>query len=1004
MMKKRIIAIVAVFAMSLCGFALAACSDNTEKYAVTYNANGGYFADIGTSIRYEKVEKGGYATGDDWKEDKRPTPNDATLEFKGWGVSSDSKTVIKLNAYPIMSDTEFFAIWGKEEPPTAQHAVTFYYNYEGSQTDVFTTKYVDNAAAVEAPSPAPSRGEAYTFDGWFTQAEGGSLYNFSAAVTSNLSLYAHWTEVTVDPGEPQIIAIQISQQPTKTEYVKGQAFNKAGLIVRALYSGGKAPTTLSSTDYTVSTPDMSVIGPQTVTVSYDNDGTTLTDTFTINIVEKAVTSLVIGGDLKNKQQEVGAVFNPAGLTFTAHYNDGDTKKLDVSDITFASTLLDETGAFTDEGEAQITATYDGVTSATKTYVTVYKPEETKYNVEFMKNNTVYANSITGMPATQRVVENEMAKQPTAPKLKGFTFGGWYTDAACTTAFSFTRAITANTKLYAKWEAIIYTVDYKLNGGENNRGNRNSYSANLDGEFESVDLLDPSKGHNEFGGWFFDKEYETSTTALSYSNVTEYAVKDGTTYTVTLYAKFTPEEYAIAYEWGAANNTDYKAEFVDGYTAPAKYTYGEGVDLPDADDVKITVLKAGEAVEFNFLGWYIKGDATKTHITSIPSTAFDKKTVVADIVQAAAYNFTYDYNYTGSTATVKKVIKDGYASALSSAPTRAGYTFDKWYTTKEGGTEFDFENTPITQNTTVYAGWTAIEYTVSYIGLPTGTTNGNATKYTVEDGENGTVTLEDPTDLPDGYRFFGWYSDNKYKTEKTVIVPADIASADEKVITVYAKCNNLYTVTFNENIIEAAVTDMPADIEGVTYGDGIESPTKTPACANYTFGGWYVDKECTTEWIFTDGEGTATLVKPTADDNYKCEVYAKWIENPDSGVYLFGTPNGSDIHHTDIADYKVEVTEEGGVKTYTIGNLDLEVGTSFKLINYTQSTGDMTWIPAAATVVVHPQAGMTVSKTSDGNYKVGAVSIENATLTLVVSNGRADFTLEIEGGYIGLRAP
>ena len=45
---------------------------------------------------------------------------------------------------------------------------------------------------------APTR-DGYTFAGWFTESSGGSQWNFSTAVTKNMTLYAQWTEITPDP-------------------------------------------------------------------------------------------------------------------------------------------------------------------------------------------------------------------------------------------------------------------------------------------------------------------------------------------------------------------------------------------------------------------------------------------------------------------------------------------------------------------------------------------------------------------------------------------------------------------------------------------------------------------------------------------------------------------------------------------------------------------------------------------------------------------------------------
>ena len=59
------------------------------------------------------------------------------------------------------------------------------------------------------------------------------------------------------------------------------------------------------------------------------------------------------------------------------------------------------------------------------------------------------------------------EKPQDPTRKGYTFGGWYTDAACTDGreFDFSDSQTqvrADITLYAKWTADVYQVDYHLN--------------------------------------------------------------------------------------------------------------------------------------------------------------------------------------------------------------------------------------------------------------------------------------------------------------------------------------------------------------------------------------------------------------------------------------------------------------------------------------------------------------------------------------------------------------
>ena len=61
-------------------------------------------------------------------------------------------------------------------------------------------KYANSGMTVGSPTTNPTK-EGYTFAGWFTKTSGGSQWNFSTAVTKNMTLYAQWTPVA-EPEEP----------------------------------------------------------------------------------------------------------------------------------------------------------------------------------------------------------------------------------------------------------------------------------------------------------------------------------------------------------------------------------------------------------------------------------------------------------------------------------------------------------------------------------------------------------------------------------------------------------------------------------------------------------------------------------------------------------------------------------------------------------------------------------------------------------------------------------
>ena len=81
----------------------------------------------------------------------------------------------------------------------------------------------------------------------------------------------------------------------------------------------------------------------------------------------------------------------------------------------------------------------------------------KGNGERLKRFTVTFNANgkdAELPASQRVKQGHLAIEPSAkPTCAGFTFAGWYKDAACTQAWDFAKdVVTADVTLYAKWSA------------------------------------------------------------------------------------------------------------------------------------------------------------------------------------------------------------------------------------------------------------------------------------------------------------------------------------------------------------------------------------------------------------------------------------------------------------------------------------------------------------------------------------------------------------------------
>lgn len=68
---------------------------------------------------------------------------------------------------------------------------------------------------------------------------------------------------------------------------------------------------------------------------------------------------------------------------------------------------------------------------------------------------------------QTTAANGSIAKPADPTREGYTFAGWYTDEACTEAYDFNVAVTADMTLYAKW--IKNAVNPGGNGGSGSAG-------------------------------------------------------------------------------------------------------------------------------------------------------------------------------------------------------------------------------------------------------------------------------------------------------------------------------------------------------------------------------------------------------------------------------------------------------------------------------------------------------------------------------------------------------
>lgn len=113
----------------------------------------------------------------------------------------------------------------------------------------------------------------------------------------------------------------------------------------------------------------------------------------------------------------------------------------------------------------------------------------KFEVTFDSNGGPSIDSVN-------VLKGDSVNKPTDPVREGYVFGGWFIKLDDTNSYDFSKGVTSNLTLIAKWIKIsnIITVTFDSNGGS-------SVSATSFNEGEEVSLPTPTRSGYTFLGWY-----------------------------------------------------------------------------------------------------------------------------------------------------------------------------------------------------------------------------------------------------------------------------------------------------------------------------------------------------------------------------------------------------------------------------------------------------------------------------------------------------------------------
>lgn len=393
----------------------------------------------------------------------------------------------------------------------------------------------------------------------------------------------------------------------------------------------------------------------------------------------------------------------------AKYNDKDGGKVKVQCGEYSEDFTPESSVLEFDGKSFTsyeTNTFTISTTAKRAYVK---------SIEFLYNNAetctvAYydgADVISTFTVDKGTTLDETSK-PANPEKEGYVFAGWYTNVDLTDKYNFDLPVTADLKLYAKFEESVAV------------------------ETQTVTFMKDA-----------ETLFDTS------------VVKKGNTVGVP------------------AEPTN------DGYS---------------------------------FAGWYTDVKCTTAYDFNLP--------VNTDITLYAKWLAKYTVSFDtdgGSTVESKTVVTGNKATKPAVNPTKKGYNFVGWYTDNTYTTEFDFENTIITDNTTIYAKFedTSIirlnGYTFNKIstleGLTTGyyviggyISNSNEYKYMISD-MNTTKSFKSSDNPTEFYEIKLKGNSVTIKNSKNMY----IISNTEKSVSLSEKEKTIFTPVVNADGFKLKVT-------------------------------------------------------------------------------------------------------------------------------------------------------------------------------------------------------
>ncbi len=501
------------------------------KTTVTFNLNGGK---IGSSSSAKTVEvfENSLITSE-----LVPEPVNTGYEVAGWCRDPECATA----PWDFDKDTvtQAITLYAKWEP-TIYYRVTFK-DYEDSIISEQEVAY--NKPAVQPEDPTR---EGHTFKGWYTAKSGGSKFSFTTGIKEDKVIYAQWTineyKVTFEKNGG---TVTITPNPKTVKY--GESCTEPTDPKKTGYDFGGWYSTPDFSGKPWNFTDDKVKGDMTLYAKWTTSKYTVTFILATSAAGAAMPEAVAVEHGERISEPAGPEAAEETYKFIGWYTSSTGTTL----FDFEQPIIKD--------DTKVYAKYSNLTSGKI------------YRIQFN------ANGHGSAPAAKtQLAKGDKISQP-IPTATGYTFGGWYRDAACSEGQKWdfdTDTVAKSQILYAKWTINSYTLSFDSQGGSDIALQTVQYKE------KAMAPANPTKEGYDFGGWYKEAEcanawdFETDTVAAD----------------TTLYAKWTKVEEPEPIEPEADHKVD-----VIGNGTPKVNVNGLGDEVeelkkenPDASSVKITM--------------------------------------------------------------------------------------------------------------------------------------------------------------------------------------------------------------------------------------------------------------------------------------------------------------------------------------------------------------------------------------------------------------------------------